>query len=44
LDRRNRLAGLALDDKTCVPRVDYVRVRTAWVVDGLVEADPRLRE
>jgi hypothetical protein len=44
LGRLHRRAGLRLDDQTCVPRTSYERFQLAWVVDGLADVDPRLRE
>ena len=44
LERGHRRAGLRVDERTCVPNVGYERLQPAWVVDGLVERDPRLRE
>ena len=44
LRRRHRRQRLALDASTCVPKVSYDRFRLAWVVDGLADSDPRLRE
>ena len=44
LERGHRRAGLRVDERTCVPHVGYERLQPAWVVDGLVERDPRLRE
>jgi Domain of unknown function (DUF222)/HNH endonuclease len=41
--RLNGAAGVAVDDTTCVPCVHSVRMHLPWVVDGLAEADPRLR-
>jgi hypothetical protein len=32
-----------VDAETCVPTVYGDRLRLPWVVDGLAEADPRLR-
>ena len=44
LERGHRRAGLRVDERTCVPQVGHDRLQPAWVVDGLVEHDPRLRE
>jgi hypothetical protein len=44
LERRHRHAGLVVTDKTCVPQVGHDRLQPTWVVDGLVDHDPRLRE
>jgi Domain of unknown function (DUF222)/HNH endonuclease len=41
--RLNGAAGLTVDDMTCVPCVHSVRMQLPWIVDGLAEADPRLR-
>jgi hypothetical protein len=43
LPHAHRAAGLAIDDTTCVPCVQSVRMHLPWIVDGLVEADPALR-
>jgi hypothetical protein len=39
----HRAAGLTVDDTTCVPLVHSERMHLPWIVDGLAEADPRLR-
>jgi hypothetical protein len=44
LRRRHRHEGLAIDENTCGPSVTHDRFGPAWVVDGLAEADPRLRD
>jgi Domain of unknown function (DUF222)/HNH endonuclease len=36
-------AGVTVDDTTCVPCVHSERMQLPWIVDGLAEADPRLR-
>jgi hypothetical protein len=41
--RLNGAAGVTVDDTTCVPCVHSERMQLHWIVDGLVEADPRLR-
>jgi hypothetical protein len=41
--RRNGAAGVTVDDTTCVPCVHSERMQLPWIVDGLAEADPRLR-
>jgi hypothetical protein len=41
--RLNGTAGVAVDDTTCVPCVHSQRMQLPWIVDGLAEADPRLR-
>ena len=41
--RLNGAAGVTVDDTTCVPCVHSVRMQLAWIVDGLAEADLRLR-
>jgi Domain of unknown function (DUF222)/HNH endonuclease len=43
LPHLHRAAGVAVDDTTCVPCVHSERMQLHWVVDGLAEADPRLR-
>jgi hypothetical protein len=43
LPRAHQATGLAIDDTTCVPCVHSQRMHLAWIVDGLAEADPRLR-
>jgi Domain of unknown function (DUF222)/HNH endonuclease len=43
LPRLHRAAGVAVDDVTCVPCVQSERMQLPWIVDGLAEADPRLR-
>jgi Domain of unknown function (DUF222)/HNH endonuclease len=43
LPRLHQAAGLAVDDVTCVPCVHSERMQLPWIVDGLAEADPRLR-
>jgi hypothetical protein len=43
LPRLHRAAGVAVDDETCVPCVHSQRMHLPWIVDGLAEADPRLR-
>jgi hypothetical protein len=43
LPRLHRAAGVTVDDTTCVPCVHSERMQLHWVVDGLAEADPRLR-
>ena len=44
LMRANRRAELRLDHETCVPRVNPERMQLGWVIDALVQVDPRLRE
>src|SRR5918998_1453647 len=39
----NGTVGVTVDDTTCVPCVHSERMQLPWVVDGLAEADPRLR-
>lgn len=41
--RLNGTAGVTVDDTTCVPCVHSERMQLPWIVDGLAEADPRLR-
>jgi hypothetical protein len=41
--RLNGTAGVTVDDTTCVPRVHSERMQLHWILDGLAEADPRLR-
>jgi Domain of unknown function (DUF222)/HNH endonuclease len=41
--RLNGTAGVTVDDTTCVPSVHSERMQLPWIVDGLAEADPRLR-
>jgi hypothetical protein len=41
--RAHRSAGLAVDEETCVPTIYGDRFRLPWIVDGLAEADGRLR-
>jgi hypothetical protein len=41
--RVNGAAGVTVDDTTCVPCVHSERMQLPWIVDGLAEADPRLR-
>jgi hypothetical protein len=41
--RLNGAAGVTVDDTTCVPCVHSQRMQLLWIVDGLAEADPRLR-
>jgi hypothetical protein len=41
--RMNGAAGLSVDDTTCVPCVHSERMQLPWIVDGLAEADPRLK-
>jgi hypothetical protein len=41
--RLNGAAGVTVDDTTCVPCVHSERMQLPWIVDGLAEADPRLR-
>jgi hypothetical protein len=36
-------AGLTIDDTTSVPCVHSPRMHLPWIVDGLAEADPRLK-
>lgn len=36
--------GLSIGPATCVPRVERERMQVPWIVDGLAEADPRLRQ
>jgi hypothetical protein len=43
LTRLHRAAGVAVDDVTCVPCVHSERMQLHWIVDGLAEADPRLK-
>jgi Domain of unknown function (DUF222)/HNH endonuclease len=43
LPRLHRAAGVTVDDTTCVPCVHSERMQLPWIVDGLAEADPRLR-
>jgi hypothetical protein len=40
----NRAQALAIGSETCVPRWYGERLRPSWVVDGLVERDPRLHQ
>jgi HNH endonuclease len=44
LTRRNRRDGLAIDPQTCHPLLYGDRFERNWVVDNLLEVDPRLRE
>jgi hypothetical protein len=39
----NGTVGVTVDDTTCVPCVHSERMQLPWIVDGLAEADPRLR-
>jgi hypothetical protein len=41
--RRHRERGLILTEETCAPRCGEP-LHLGWVVGGLVDADPRLRE
>jgi Domain of unknown function (DUF222)/HNH endonuclease len=41
--RLHRAAGVTVDDVTCVPSVHSERMHLHWIVDGLAEADPRLK-
>jgi hypothetical protein len=41
--RAHQAAGLAVNDETCVPTIYGDRFRLPWVVDGLAEADSRMR-
>jgi hypothetical protein len=41
--RLNGSVGVTVDDTTCVPCVHSERMQLPWIVDGLAEADPRLR-
>ena len=43
LPRLHESAGVTVDDTTCVPCVHSERMQLPWIVDGLAEADPRLR-
>jgi hypothetical protein len=43
LPRLHVAAGVTVDDTTCVPCVVSERMQLPWIVDGLAEADPRLR-
>ena len=43
LARLHGRAGLAIHDTTCALRVESERMQLHWIVDGLAEADPRLR-
>jgi uncharacterized protein DUF222/HNH endonuclease len=43
LPRLHEAAGVTVDDTTCVPCVHSERMHLHWIVDGLAEADPRLR-
>jgi hypothetical protein len=43
LPRLHQAAGVTVDDTTCVPCVHSQRMELPWIVDGLAEADPRLR-
>jgi hypothetical protein len=40
--RRNRARGLTIGSETCVPRWYGEPLRPPWVVDGLLERDPRV--
>ena len=42
--RRNRRDGLVIDSETCVQERAGERMTLHWVVNGLVDHDPRLRE
>jgi hypothetical protein len=41
--RLNVVAGVTVDDTTCVPCVHSERMQLPWIVDGLAEADPALQ-
>jgi len=43
LPRLHRAVGVTIDDVTCVPCVHSERMQLHWIVDGLAEADPRLK-
>jgi hypothetical protein len=43
LIRAHRAAGLAVNEETCVPTIYNDRFRLPWIVDGLAEADSRMR-
>jgi Domain of unknown function (DUF222)/HNH endonuclease len=43
LPRLHTAAGVTIDEVTCVPCVHSQRMHLPWIVDGLAEADPRLR-